>query len=125
MKSNRNRGFKSDSDSEAYSFLDIPFILNLFAVLVLAGGYYYIIFNNLFPDYQTYIYWTVNVLISYNILVASTRSFIAPLLTIIAGAFGILAAGSPHAIEFLSIAECWQLAILGAIGLLITFVLRL
>ncbi len=111
---------------EEKSLLNIGSILiNIIAIAALVGIYYYILAHDMYEDKQNYIYWTINVLISYNILIASTRSLWAPLLSVLAGVFGIFAVGSPHAITFLTNAQCWQLAILGIIGLLITFSLRL
>lgn len=129
MKSNRNRRFLNTpvtTDDEKKSVLNISSILiNVIAVAALIGIYYYVVTYNVYEEKQTYIYWIINVLISYNILVASTRSVWAPLLSVLGGVFGIYELGSPHAISFLTSAECWQLAILGVIGLLITFSLRL
>jgi hypothetical protein len=127
MRSNRGTG-KTASVEDKHYFDIMPILLNIIAAVVLGGIYYYTVKNNLFPAYQNYIYWTVNIIISYNILAASARSLWAPLISVIIGGAGIFFANSSTVIPFISSltpAQCWQFAALGVAGLLITFALRL
>jgi hypothetical protein len=110
-------------------FAIIPILLNVIAIVVLAGVYVYMTNHYILTAYATYLYWTVNVLISYNILVSSVRSIVLPLIALAAGGLGVYgytyAGATIPALSFLSFAQCWQLAILGVIGLLICFTIRL
>ena len=111
-------------DSGKNLFALRPIIINIIAIIVMAVAYYFIIRGNLFPDYQTYIYWIVNVVISYNILIAAARTFLGPILTLAAG-LGFLFTSMFYNINLLSSAECWQLIVLGVVGFLITILLKL
>jgi hypothetical protein len=127
MRSNRGTG-KTAADDEKHYFAIMPILLNIIAVVVLGGFYYFIVKNELFPAYLNYIYWTINIIISYNILAASARSLWAPLISVLLGGAGIFFANSSTVIPLVSAltaAQCWQLAALGVAGLLITFALRL
>lgn len=101
-----------------------PILLNLIVIAILVGAYYYILNNFLFIDYLNYIYWTINVLITYNIIAASARSFLAPILAILV-ALGSVVTTNMYGISFLSNAEFWQLLIVGGIGFFITIMLKL
>ena len=127
-KSQRGTGKVAAEEGKQY-FAISTILLNLIAIVVLGGVYYFIVTHELFPSYQNYIYWTINVLISYNIIIASTRSLWAPLLSTAVGALGIYSHSSSSMLldilRPLTDAQCWQLAILGVVGLLICFALRL
>jgi hypothetical protein len=101
-------------------FAILPILINLIVIAVLIAVYYVIIHANFLPDYQTYIYWTVNVLISYNILAASARSFLAPIVTILIAGFILITIYSYNG-AYLSVNEDWQLLGVGVVGLLISF----
>jgi hypothetical protein len=97
----------------------MPILINIVAIIVLIVIYKYIVRVNLLPDYRNYIYWTVNVLISYNILVASTRSFIAPILTLIIAGFILMTIYSYNG-AYLSVNEDWQMLGVGVVGFIIS-----
>ncbi|MES2217456.1 MAG: hypothetical protein V4501_03495 [Pseudomonadota bacterium] len=101
-------------------FAILPILLNVIVIAILVGAYYFITHSNLFPEYQTYIYWTVNVLVSYNILAASARSFVAPIITILIASFILITIYSFNG-AYLSVNEDWQLLGVGVVGLLISF----
>jgi hypothetical protein len=126
MKSNRNRVFlKNDSSlEEKHWFSLIPIIPNIIFVAILVAAYWYITTHYLFADYITIIYWTVNVLITYNIIAASARSFLAPLLGFAAALFTEVAS-KKYGIDILSQAEFWQLVVTSAIGIIIAVILKL
>jgi hypothetical protein len=129
MKSTKSvRGVGKKATEEKHYFDILPIIMNLVAIAVLALAYWYMVSHQLFPDYMNYIYWTINVLITYNILAASARSLWAPILSILFGSLGVFTRWTTSSIAIMSVltpAQCWQLAILGVVGLLITFSLRL
>lgn len=102
-------------------------IPNVIAIAVFIGAYYYFIYSQqLFPDYTSYIYWTMKILVGYNIIAASARSFVAPILTI-GCAVLCLFTSEYYAITLVAItsAEAYQLILIGVIGLLITIMLKL
>jgi hypothetical protein len=130
MKSNRNRAFSKDKNTSTDVkvgkplFPIVPILINIIAIVVLSVGYYYASQNYIFADYQTYIYWAVNVLITYNIVAASAKSLIAPILALLVALVSIYLANT-YNINFLSYAEFWQLIIVSVIGFLISIMLRL
>lgn len=126
MKSNRNRAFlKNVSSSEEKSLFAItPILINIIAIAVFVFAYWYIYTHNILVDYTTYIYWTMNVLVTYNIIAASARSFWAPILAIGTALFSVFSS-TVYGFVFLSSNEFWQLLIVGVIGLVITLVLKL
>jgi hypothetical protein len=134
MKVTRNQGFSrkpnpEDNDNVPFEknknlFAIVPILINLITITVLCGIYYYIIVNRFYPEYQNYIYWTVNVLITYNIIAASARSFIAPILSLLIGLASLIEA-QHHQIFYLTTAQSYQLIIVGIIGLVIAWVLKI
>jgi hypothetical protein len=101
-----------------------PIIINIFAIGILIAIYYTVVSANLVPDYQNYVYWVINVLISYNILIASARSFIAPIVTILVAAVAFMASYRMN-IDILTLAQCWQVLALGVVGFFITCSIKL
>jgi hypothetical protein len=126
MKSNRNRVFlKNDSShEEKHWFSILPIIPNIIVVAILVAAYWYITTHYLFADYINIIYWVVNVLITYNLIAASARSFLAPLLGLVI-AFLTEFYAKKYGIDVLSQAESWQLVITGSIGIIIAVILKL
>jgi hypothetical protein len=106
-------------DEPKSRFSIAPILINAIAIAVMLTAYYYITHANLFPDYQTYIYWTINVLVCYNILVASTRSFVAPIVTLLIAGFILITIYSYNG-AYLSVNEDWGLLAVGVVGLLIS-----
>jgi uncharacterized membrane protein AbrB (regulator of aidB expression) len=101
-------------------FSVVPILFNLIAIAVLIGVYLYITRTGMFPDYEKYIYWTVNVLISYNILVSSARSFLVPIVTTIGSGLILICIYSYNG-AYLSVNEDWQLLGLGIVGFFIAY----
>jgi hypothetical protein len=126
MKSNRNRAFlKNVSSHEERSLFPIgPILPNIIAVVVAITAYWYIYTHYLLVDYTTYLYWTMNIIVSYNILAASARSFIAPILAIIA-ALATYIFISNYGYSYLTTHEFWQLIGLGVAGLIISIIIKL
>ena len=126
MKSNRNRVFlKNDSSHEEKSWFNIvPILPNIIFVAIIIAAYWYIHTHYLFPDYINIIYWVVNVLVTYNLIAASARSIIAPLLGFAIALLCELYA-KQYGVDILSQAEFWQLVVTSAIGIIIAFILKL
>lgn len=102
----------------------VPILLNLIIIAICVGAYYYVITLNLVPDYQQYVYWAVNIIISINILAGSAKSFIIPILTTMAGVAALVAIYN-YNLEILTLAQSWQIFVLGIVGLLISSSTRL
>jgi hypothetical protein len=121
MRSNRNRAFlKNTPPSDHKDYLAVISILpNLIFVAVIIAAYWYMYTHYLFTDYINYIYWTVNVLVTYNIIAASARSIIPPILALITAAVVFFA---PTLIA-LTMPEFYQLLVVGIIGVIVSIVL--
>jgi hypothetical protein len=125
MQSNRNRSFlRQPSDDEGKPLFPIATILiNIIAIAVFIAAYWYVKKLNLIPDYINFAYWAMNVLVTYNIIAGSARSLVMPLLALaIAGAAYYFA--SQYNIYYMTQNEIIQLGVVGAIGLVVTFMLR-
>ncbi len=122
MRSNRNRAFLKDSPpGEQKDYFAIMSILpNLIFVAVIVTAYWYMYSRYLFADYINYIYWTVNVLVTYNIIAASARSILAPILALIVAAVAFFV----PTLVVLTMPEFYQLLAVGTIGLLVFIVLK-
>jgi hypothetical protein len=123
MKSNRNRAFlKNTPPGENSDYFSITRILpNIIFVAIIIAAYWFVSTRYIFPDYNTYIYWAVNVLVTYNIIVTAARSFLPPIITLIAAAVIYFV---PN-MMVLTMAEFYQLLIVGIIALLISVILKL
>lgn len=102
-----------------------PIVPHLIIVAIALAAFYFITKNNLLLPWLVYIYYGVKILIVFEIIIASARSFLAPIL-------GIVAALSILGIEYfytnlymISATDGWQLLIASAIGLLISVLMRL
>jgi hypothetical protein len=136
MKDNRHKQYTSKISSKHsstdYHKLPVekhllpvaPILLNLVIIIALAVTWYYILTDNLIPDYQGYVYWFINGTISYNILLGSGRSFVMPILTLIAGVaiFFEMRHGN---LDILSNIEAWQILGLAGVGLVLSCIFRL
>lgn len=122
MKSNRNRAFlKNTPPGDRKDYLAVLAILpNLIFVIVIVAAYWYMYTHYLFSDYINYIYWAVNILVTYNIIAASARSIIAPVITLIVAAVVFFA----PTILVLTMPEFYQLLVVGIVGLLVFIVLK-
>jgi hypothetical protein len=125
MQSNRNRAFlrQTPDDDGKPLFAFVPIIINIIAIAVFIAAYWYVHLLHLIPDYINVAYWAMNVLVTYNIIAASARSLLAPILALlVAGAAYFVAI--QYNMVYLTQAEIIQLAIVGAIGVVVTFMLR-
>lgn len=126
MKSNRNRAFlKNVPTREEKNWFAIgPILPNIIAIIIIIGAYWYVYSHYLFIDYTRYIYWTMNVLVTYNIVAASARSFVAPVLAVVI-ALATYFTISAYGFSYLTTMEFWQLLIVGIIGFFIAAALKL
>jgi hypothetical protein len=111
-------------DDKKELFPIVPILLNIVIIIVCVAAYFYVLRVNLAPDYQVYIYWAVNIIISINILAASAKSFIMPVLATIIG-IGALIGLYNYGVQIVTLAEAWQIFVLGIVGLLISSSTRL
>lgn len=134
MKDNRHKQYQKinskNSGIDIHMHVDkplmpfVPIIFNLIVVIALVVTWYYIMTYNYIPDYQGYVYWGINGLITYNVLLGSARSFLMPIFTSIA-AIGLLYCMRHGIVDFVTPAEGWQSLALGGIGFIISCVTRL
>jgi hypothetical protein len=126
MKSNRNRVFLKTTPpkDEKHLFAITPIIPNIIAIAILATAYWYMNTRYLFLDYQTIAYWVVNVLITYNIIAASAKSFAGPILALLT-AFSSMFITMQLNLNIFTPAEFWQLIIVSIIGFIVTIILKL
>lgn len=88
------------------------------------GVFYYINNHGLFTQWIDYINWTIKIIIALQIIIASARSLIAPLLTLaLAGLdfYFIQTTGD----AWLSSSDAWELLIVGVVGLMITVIVKM
>ncbi len=101
-----------------------PIIVDILIIAALLAGYHYIMTRGLFPEWLTYIYWTMKVVVAFEVLAASARSMLAPLLGLIAGV-GILYAIQVYDFSLFTTPDAWQLIVVSLIGFLVTIVVKL
>ncbi len=128
MRNRKGRMFKPrniNGVEEQNGLFDLqPIIINIIAIIILVGAYFIILQKDMFDPYLTYIYWTVNVLVSYNIIAASARSLLAPLLAL-GISLVLYYALTKYGVVILSIKELWQLFGLAIVGFFLTLFLKL
>jgi hypothetical protein len=124
MKSNRNRAFlKNTPYSESPNhFAVMPILHNIIFIAVIIAGYWFAYTHYLIPDSINYLYWAVNVLVTYNIIIEAARSFLSPILTLITAAVVYF---SPVKYIVLTTYEFYQLVIVGIVALLISIIIKL
>jgi hypothetical protein len=111
-------------DSKKDLFPIVPILINIITIVVLSLAYFYVVNGNLFPDYQLYVYWAVNIIISYNVLVGSAKSFVMSVVATLAGIAALVGLYN-YNIDILTLAQSWQIFALGIAGLLISSSTRL
>ena len=105
-------------------FAFTPIISNLIVIAVVLAIYYFFVINTLFPAWANIIYWAVKIVIAFEIIIASARSLIVPILSLLAGLL-LMFLFQVHNLSFVSTADAWQLVIMGGIGFVITILVRL
>lgn len=112
----------SHDDKTLFSLYAI--LPNLFVIIITIGAYLVLLNNDIMPDKQIFFYWTMKVIVGFNILAASARSFVAPSLALIAGIAGLFTS-MHYDITLITSANSWQLIILAGVGFVITISSRL
>lgn len=98
----------------------IPHIILIAAIM---GTYYFLTTQDLFPQWIDYIYYSGKGLIAFIILLASARSGMMPVLTLISGLL-ILFTCQLYDISIISPTDAWQLLAMAFIGLIITILIK-
>jgi len=115
MKSNLPRFPKSKTSAWV---LILP---HLIFIAALIGGYYYIWHQNFFYNYLDSIYIGIKIIIACDIFIASIRTFLMPILALLAGA-GLLYLSNDYSFSIGSTE--WQLLIMSGVGFFIRFLVR-
>ena len=105
-------------------FAVTPIISNVIFIAVIVGIYFYLASNGLFPEWIHVIYWVVKAIIAFEIIRASARSLVAPLLTLIAG-LSLLFALQVYYINFVTRSDAWHLIMMAVVGFVITLLVKL
>ena len=101
-----------------------PLIPHLIGIGLIIGAYYLINQYGLFLTWSTYIYYAFKILIAFEILAASARTLIMPILTLIAAGVMIYIQQA-YDVQFYTMADAWQLGIVGLVGILVTIIIKL
>ncbi len=100
----------------------VPHIIFIIAII---GTYYFLSSRDLFPQWIDYIYYGGKALIALIIILASARSAVMPILSLLSGLL-ILFLGQiyDYDIVIVSPADAWQLLVIAFIGLIITILVK-
>lgn len=98
---------------------------HLILIAIAIAAYYYFIYSQgMFSEWSDYIYWGVKIFIALEIILASGRSFMAPVLGLIAGVV-ILFSQQLFGFNVLTLGDTWQLIIVSIAGFFITYYVKL
>jgi len=107
-----------------------PGLFSVFSIIpqiiicaIVFGAYYYIVQQGYFPFWINYIYYAVKIIIALQIMIGAARSLIMPLLAIILGGLDLYMI-QMQGTSLISGHDAWQLIIIGAIGIILTFIVR-
>ncbi len=96
---------------------------HIILIALIIGGYYYLSVNDLFPQWIDYFYYGGKALIALIIILASARSGMMPILTLIAGLL-ILFVSQFYDISLTSPTDVWEILFMAFIGLIITILVK-
>jgi hypothetical protein len=96
---------------------------HIILIAIIIGVYYFLFTRDLFPQWIDYIYIGGKILIAFIIILASARSGIMPILTLISGLL-ILFISQVYNINLTSPTDAWELLIMAFIGLVITILTK-
>lgn len=113
------------SDNNRF-FALTPVIPHLIIIAIVIGAYYFITSNEILPDWTTYFYYGMKAVIVLEIILASARSFLVPIIGIILGA-SFVYVNEMYQFTFatLTTSDGWQLLVISVIGLLISALIKL
>jgi|SRR5579872_747844 len=112
-----------DKSNKNGLFAIIPAIPQIIIIAIVFGAYYYVKTKGYFPLWITYIYYAAKVIIAFEIIIAGAKSLTVPLLTIVLGVLNLYWL-QVDGFEIISANDSWQLIIVGAIGFILTFIIR-
>jgi hypothetical protein len=124
MKLNNYRSVFGDADSHKKSLFSLgPILGNVIVCGLVIAAYFYITSHYLFAEWPLTVFWGSRVLIAFNILSASARSLLAPVLTVLAS-IGVYFSVTHYHIDLLTITDAKQLGLMAVMGFIVTFLLR-
>jgi len=109
------------TNGQLFSFFSI--LPHIILIAMIIGGYYYLSLNSLFPTWIDYIYNGGKILIAFLIILASARSALMPVITLISGLL-ILFTIQMYNITLVSSVDGSELVILSFVGLIITMLVK-
>lgn len=98
-------------------------ISNLIIIAILIGFYYFCKTNNLFPYWINHIYYAVKIIVALQILYASARSLLAPMLALLIGLISLFTI-QVYQINLITLAETSQLLGVAVIGFLVNYIVK-
>lgn len=101
-----------------------PIIPNIIVIAIALGIYYFLISHYLFPEWLNVIFWVVKIIIAFEIIRASARSLVAPLLALSIGLL-LLFAIQVYYLSAISSSDAWQLIMMSGVGFIITVLVKL
>ena len=105
-------------------FSIVPLITPILICAVVIGIYLVIMAENLFPDFQLYLYYAVKIIIAFEVLAASARTLWGPVLAMLIGG-GIYYAEQTMDLPMVAAMDGMQLMIVAGIGFLVTLIVKL
>ncbi len=98
-------------------------IRHLLIIAIVLGIYYFIRINDYFPLWSNTIYYAVRIIIALEIIIAAAYSLFVPLLALVLGALSLYYL-QIIGTSIISFSDAWQLIIIGAIGVVLTFIVK-
>ncbi len=115
---------QSSKNTDAYLFDLISIIPNIIAIIIFVVLYHYFLKLNILVNDRVVVYWTVKILIAYNIISAARYSLLAPTLALAVGLISLFTSAI-YDITLMNSAETWQLIMVALVGFAITILLKL
>lgn len=97
---------------------------NLIRIAIYLAVYFYLLTHDFFPQWLGQIFIGVKVLVALEVLLASGRSLLGPLLGLIAGC-ALLYLDRMYNLAFITNNDAWQLIIVSIVGVLLSIIIKL
>ncbi len=123
MKHNRPLFTDKNNGAQRGLFAIVPIIPQIIIIAIVTGAYYYITSKGLFPLWSKYIYYGTKIIIGFEVLIASAKSLVVPLLAIGLGGLGLYML-QIHSMNYFASDDAWHLIFVGVAGLFLTFIVR-
>ena len=101
----------------------VSIIPQIIIIEIVIAAYWFILKKDWFPLWINYIYWGVKAIIALEIIVAAGRSLVLSIVAMILGGIAIYLIQT-QGFSLITSNDAWQLAIMGAVGFVITFIVR-